>query len=72
MSLQEPPLKSRFNRLLKRAFDLTVSSVMLVLSPIVYIPVAIAIKLSSPGPVFSSRSAPGCTGANFTAISSAL
>ena len=65
MSLQEPPLKSRFNRLLKRAFDLTVSSVMLVLSPIVYIPVAIAIKLSSPGPVFFKQKRTGLYGREF-------
>lgn len=65
MSLQEPPLKSRFNRLLKRAFDLTVSSVVLVLSPIVYIPVAIAIKLSSPGPVFFKQKRTGLYGREF-------
>lgn len=72
MSLQDTPLKSRFNRIIKRTFDIAVSSFVLLLSPLVYIPVAIAIKLSSPGPVFSNRSAPGFTGETFTAINSAL
>lgn len=65
MSLQATPLKSRINRFIKRAFDLTVSSVVLVLSPIVYIPVAIAIKMSSPGPVFFKQKRTGLYGKDF-------
>lgn len=65
MSLQDTPLKSRINRFIKRAFDLTVSSVVLVLSPIVYIPVAIAIKMSSPGPVFFKQKRTGLYGKDF-------
>ena len=65
MSLQDTPLKSRFNRFVKRAFDLTVSSVVLLLSPVVYIPVAIAIKMSSPGPVFFKQKRTGLYGKDF-------
>ena len=46
------PLKNPINRLIKRAFDLVVSTIALILSPLVIIPVAIGIKLSSPGPIF--------------------
>ena len=65
MSLQDTPLKSRVNRFVKRAFDLTVSSVVLLLSPVVYIPVAIAIKMSSPGPVFFKQKRTGLYGKEF-------
>ncbi len=65
MSLQDTPLKSRVNRFVKRAFDLTVSSVVLLLSPVVYIPVAIAIKMSSPGPVFFKQKRTGLYGKDF-------
>ena len=46
------PLKNPINRVIKRAFDLLVSTIVLILSPLVIIPVAIGIKLSSPGPIF--------------------
>lgn len=65
MSLEETPLKSVLNRFIKRSFDLAVSSFVLLLSPIVYIPVAIAIKLSSPGPVFFKQKRTGLYGRDF-------
>lgn len=71
LSIRPYPLGNPFNRIAKRMFDFIVSSVVLVLSPIVLIPVAIGIKLSSPGPVFSSRSAPDTVVIRFIAISSA-
>ena len=59
------PLKNPINRLVKRAFDLLVSTVMLILSPMVIIPVAIGIKLSSPGPIFFVQKRTGYRGQAF-------
>jgi len=59
------PLKNPINRLIKRAFDLLVSSVALILSPLVIIPVAIGIKLSSPGPIFFVQKRTGYRGQAF-------
>ena len=59
------PLKNPLNRFVKRAFDLIVSTVVLILSPLVLIPVAIAIKLSSPGPVFFVQKRTGYRGQAF-------
>ena len=59
------PLKNPINRLIKRAFDLLVSTVMLILSPLVIIPVAIGIKLSSPGPIFFVQERTGYRGKAF-------
>ena len=59
------PLKNPINRLIKRAFDLLLSTVMLILSPLVIIPVAIGIKLSSPGPIFFVQKRTGYRGQAF-------
>ena len=59
------PLKNPINRLIKQAFDLVVSTVVLILSPLVIIPVAIGIKLSSPGPVFFVQKRTGYRGQAF-------
>ncbi|MEE0974734.1 MAG: exopolysaccharide biosynthesis polyprenyl glycosylphosphotransferase, partial [Muribaculaceae bacterium] len=65
MTLRCNPLKRFVNRLLKRSFDLLFSSIVLLFSPIVFIPVAIAIKLSSPGPVFFKQKRTGHLGKDF-------
>jgi putative colanic acid biosynthesis UDP-glucose lipid carrier transferase len=59
------PLKNPINRFVKRAFDLVVSTVALILSPLVIIPVAIGIKLSSPGPIFFVQKRTGYRGQAF-------
>ena len=59
------PLKNPINRFVKRAFDLLVSTVGLILSPLVIIPVAIGIKLSSPGPIFFVQKRTGYRGQAF-------
>ena len=59
------PLKNPINRLIKRAFDLVVSTIALILSPLVIIPVAIGIKLSSPGPIFFVQKRTGYRGQAF-------
>lgn len=59
------PLKKFPNAFFKRAFDIVFSSVVLIFSPIVFIPVAIAIKISSPGPVFFKQLRTGYRGRDF-------
>lgn len=65
LSIRPNPLKSLSKRMVKRTFDFTFSSIALILSPIVFIPVAIAIKLSSPGPVFFKQKRTGYRGQEF-------
>lgn len=62
------PLGRTYNRLLKRSFDLLFSSAVLLLSPLVFIPVAIAVKLSSPGPVFFRQKRTGYRGREFNCL----
>lgn len=59
------PLKKLSNKVLKRTFDVLFSSVVLLFSPIIFIPVAIAIKISSPGPVFFKQLRTGYRGRDF-------
>lgn len=62
------PLSRRYNRVVKRAFDILFSSAFLIVSPIIFIPVAIAVKLSSPGPVFFKQKRTGYRGREFTCL----
>lgn len=59
------PLTSATNRAIKRAFDVAFSSVALICSPIVFIPIAVAVKLSSKGPVFFVQKRTGYKGQPF-------
>ena len=59
------PLESPFNKALKRTFDIAFSGTALLFSPIIFIPVAIAIKLSSPGPIFFRQARTGYMGHEF-------
>ena len=65
LNIRRYPLSSNVNRALKRTFDICVSSVFLLLSPLIFIPVAIAIKISSPGPVFFRQKRTGYLGTEF-------
>ena len=65
LSIRPYPLSNPFNRIVKRGFDLLVSSVVMLLSPLVLVPVAIGIKLSSPGPVFFKQKRTGYRGRPF-------
>ena len=58
-------MKNPINRLVKRSFDLLVSTIVLILSPLVIIPVAIGIKLSSKGPIFFVQKRTGYRGQAF-------
>lgn len=65
MTLTRNPLSYIWNRGIKRTFDIAFSSLVLLFSPIVLIPVAIAIKLSSPGPIFFVQERTGFKGKSF-------
>lgn len=65
LSVRDTPLSSLPNLVLKRAFDLVVSSMVLLVSPVVFIPVALAIKMSSAGPVFFKQKRTGYKGKDF-------
>ncbi len=68
LSAMRNPLRSRTNRLLKRTFDIVFSGVFLIFYPLVYIPVAIAIKLTSPGPVYFRQKRTGYKGRDFDCL----
>ena len=59
------PLHRRWNKVIKRTLDLFVSITFLIVSPIIFIPVAIIIKLTSPGPVIFKQKRTGIYGRDF-------
>ncbi|MBP5315824.1 MAG: exopolysaccharide biosynthesis polyprenyl glycosylphosphotransferase, partial [Muribaculaceae bacterium] len=59
------PLSRISNRIIKRLFDVVVSSIFLIFFPLILIPVAIAIKISSPGPIFFKQKRTGFMGEEF-------
>lgn len=63
------PLAYRGNRLMKRVFDILFSGIFLLVSPIVFLPIALAVKLSSRGPVFLNKNVLEFMAANFGVIS---
>jgi len=64
--LHNEPLASLGNRIIKRAFDLVVSTIfLLTIFPFVYIIFGIIIKLSSPGPVLFKQKRSGLNGKEF-------
>ena len=65
LEVRHNPLERNANKVLKRAFDIVFSGTFLIFSPLIFIPVAIAIKLSSPGPVFFKQMRTGYKGRDF-------
>ena len=64
--LHNEPLSMLGNRIIKRTFDLIVSSIfLLTIFPIVYIVFSLLIKLSSPGPVLFKQKRSGLNGKEF-------
>lgn len=59
------PLNRRSNRLVKRILDLAVSVPFLIVSPIIFLPIAIGIKLTSPGPILFRQKRTGIHGTEF-------
>ncbi len=69
LACRQNPLKNQFNVFVKRAFDLVFSSVFLVVVyPFVFVPVAIAIKLTSPGPIYFRQQRTGYAGNSFNCL----
>lgn len=52
LNIRKIPLDDPFNRFVKRAFDVTISSLALLVTAPVMLFIAVGIKLTSPGPVF--------------------
>lgn len=55
ISIREVPARVGFNRFVKRSFDFLFSAVVILLLSPVFLLVAIAIKITSPGPVFYAQ-----------------
>lgn len=69
LSIREEPLQSPFNKCIKRAFDLFVSTVFLcTVYPFVYLFVGIGIKLTSPGPIYFKQKRSGENGRIFQCL----
>ncbi len=68
LSIRPQPLNNPFNKAVKRAVDLIVSSVVLLFSPLIFLPIAIGVKLSSPGPVFFKQDRTGYRGKSFKCL----
>lgn len=62
---RQEPLNSYFPCIIKRILDLIISSVMLFFSPIWFLPIALMVKLSSPGPVLFKQLRTGKGGKDF-------
>lgn len=59
------PLNDFFSQITKRFFDIAFASVILLLSPLWFLPIAVAVKLSSPGPVLFKQLRTGRAGKDF-------
>lgn len=62
------PLASRFNIFVKRMLDIMASVVGVALFPLFFIPIAISIKLTSPGPIFYRQERTGLKGRTFKCL----
>lgn len=62
------PLFYLHNKFLKRTLDLAISIPFTLVCPIIFIPIAIGIKLSSPGPVFFKQKRTGLYGRAFICL----
>lgn len=65
LTIRRNPLKKALNRAIKRMFDICFSGIFLLIYPLVYIPIAIGIKLTSPGPVYFKQKRTGYRGNEF-------
>lgn len=65
MVSRQEPLNDYFARFIKRSFDLCLAGLMILLSPFWYLPIALMVKLSSPGPVLFKQLRTGKAGKDF-------
>jgi putative colanic acid biosynthesis UDP-glucose lipid carrier transferase len=68
MNTLSTPLRSVLNRFIKRTFDIVVSSIFLCVYPLIYIPIAITIKITSPGPIYFKQERTGYKGRSFQCL----
>lgn len=67
-SVREEPLQKWEFRLIKRTMDLIISGIVLLLFPLWFVPIAIAVKRSSPGPVLFRQKRTGLMGKEFECL----
>ena len=65
MDLQGTPAESVLYIILKRAFDLVFSAAVLILTAPVFVLIALAVRLTSPGPIFFTQERVGLNGKLF-------
>lgn len=65
LSIRTEPLENPINTVIKRGFDIIFSGTFLIFFPLILIPVAIAVKISSPGPIFFKQKRTGLRGKDF-------
>lgn len=68
LSIRRNPLRKAINRFIKRSFDMVFSGAFLCVYPFIYAPIAIAIKLTSPGPVYFKQLRTGYHGKDFQCL----
>lgn len=68
LPLLHNPLNDPLNRIIKRSFDIAFSGAFLLVFPVILIPVGIAIKMSSPGPIFFRQQRTGYKGKTFMCL----
>ncbi len=68
LNIRRNPLRKAVNRAIKRVFDILVSSLFLCFYPLIYIPIAITIKLTSPGPIYFKQQRTGYRGKPFECL----
>lgn len=65
MTLRHQPLARLSNQIVKRIFDILFAGTFLIIFPLILIPIGIAIKISSPGPIFFKQKRSGYRGREF-------
>ncbi|MBO5720381.1 MAG: undecaprenyl-phosphate glucose phosphotransferase [Bacteroidales bacterium] len=68
LSVREEPLQRWLARFVKRSIDLFLSGIVILFSPLWFLPIAIAVKKSSPGPVLFRQKRTGYMGRDFDCL----
>ncbi len=68
LTLRHNPLRKTINRVVKRTLDIGFSSIVLLFYPLIYLPIALIIKVTSPGPVYFIQQRTGYKGKSFGCI----
>ena len=68
LSVREEPLQRWLSRFVKRSIDLFLSGLVILFSPFWFLPIAIAVKKSSPGPILFRQKRTGYMGRDFDCL----